>query len=211
MEVRHVTTIKEAKKVAEDHDVGAFFLDIQLTDGSGIDFALDLRSITAYHFTPIVFITGVKTKELEAFRNTHCYDYIMKPFSYDKIEAIVKSLYLNRAIREEKKDERHVVLEFKGIRQKVNLDDIAYIENRQRKLYIVTLNEEIKYKTMSLTKFSESLDDRFIQVHQSCLVNKSFVERVDLSTSSIILQGFEEEIPIGKSYKRMIKENDELL
>ncbi len=210
LEIKIARTIQEAKTIVKHNKIEAFFLDIQLTDGSGIEFAKQLRSVSIYHLAPIVFITGLATKELEAFRNTHCYDFIVKPFEYDKVATVVENLFMNHQPAAEELDTQHVILEFKGVKQRINLKDIIFIESRQRKIYLVTEHEEIKYKVLSLNKFTEALDGRFMQVHQSFIVNKEYIDRIVIPDSNMYLRGTNIVVPIGKSYKRKVREINEL-
>ena len=207
LEMVSATSISEARHLVEKYETSAFFLDIQLSDGSGIKFAKELRKIRQYHLTPIVFITGLATKELDAFRSTHCYDYIVKPFSHKRIAEVVGNLFNNQTT--EDSDESYVLLDFKGVGQRVDLKDIIYIESRRRKIFIVTRHEIIEYKVMRLTNFFEALDGRFEQVHQSFIINKDYVERVDIPNSTIKMYDASEKVPIGKSYKRKVKDIDD--
>lgn len=207
LELLSATTIQDAELLVEENEISAFFLDIQLPDGSGIEFAKKLRDTKKYHLTPIVFITGLITKELDAFRNTHCYDYIVKPFSYERIVEIIKRLFLDFV--DDSMDEKHVILEYKGVRQRLELKEIIYIESRRRKLFIVTHNEVIDYKVMGIPKFLESLDERFVQVHQSFAINRDYIEKTDVPQSLIKMKKIEELIPIGRSYRRKVKEINE--
>lgn len=67
-------------------------LDINLPDGSGLDFC---RKIRKKHSTPVIFLTANDTEQnmIEGFR-TGCDDYIAKPFSveilYQRIAAVLR-------------------------------------------------------------------------------------------------------------------------
>lgn len=69
-----------------------FLLDINLPDGSGIDFCKKIRETSE---TPVLFLTANDTEQdmLEGF-GAGCDDYIPKPFSIEvlrkKVQAILK-------------------------------------------------------------------------------------------------------------------------
>ena len=75
----------DAIKILNREKIELFLLDIKLNDGSGYDIALKIRRIPGYELTPIIFITSLHTKELEAYRSIHCYSYITKPFTDKQI------------------------------------------------------------------------------------------------------------------------------
>ena len=109
--------VENAYNIATNEDIGAFFIDIQLLDGSGIDLAKKIREIEMYQFTPIVFITGIPTKEMKAFHDIHSYDYILKPYSEDAVKNVMVKILINYYNQKVNK-EKYLDLEFKGIKQR---------------------------------------------------------------------------------------------
>ncbi len=83
---------EKALSFAIDSYYDAFLLDIRLNDYSGIKLAKQIRNIEKYKITPILFITSIPTKELLAFKPIHCYDYIVKPFSREKVTETLRYL-----------------------------------------------------------------------------------------------------------------------
>lgn len=88
--------LKEAAIIAKKQDITLYLLDINLPDGSGIDFCREIRRHTD---NPILFLTARDTEEnmIEGFR-AGCDDYIAKPFSIavlqQKISAILRRTQL---------------------------------------------------------------------------------------------------------------------
>jgi len=188
IEIKYAKSCKEAIKIANIYKIEAFFIDVQLPDGDGISLAKKLREIKQYSFTPMVFITGVFTKEMEAFREIHCYDYIIKPFSTDTLEKVMKSILVNYIEADIECEDNYLLLDFKGVKQKIRASETLYIEHRQRKIFIITKHEEIAYKHISIKKFKIDLPSDFVQVHQSFIVNKNFVCKIDVNAYSIKLK-----------------------
>jgi two-component system LytT family response regulator len=195
----------EAIKIVNQEDIGAFFIDIQLLDGSGIELAKEIRTIKKYQFTPIVFITGMRTKELEAFHDVHCYDYILKPYTKKTITDVMSKIMIDY-FDQLNEEPNYLTLDFKGLKQRVNLKDILLVESRSRRIIIWTQYEEIKYKSMNLSQFAKELPAHFIQTHQSFLVNREYIEKVDMISNCIFLKGLKDNIPIGTSYKKKVGE-----
>lgn len=198
-------SLNEALDIAERNLIGAFFLDIQLEDGNGIDLAKRIREISRYQFTPIVFLTVIPTKEMEAFHDIHSYDYLMKPYSDRDLEKVMKPLLTKYTLVQEPKEE-WLDLKFDGILLKLKLSSIKYVEYRFRKIFIITEREKIKYKIMSLNKFMKLLSDDFIKVHQSFVVNRQAVDRVDMKNGELSIFGIESKVPIGTTYRNLVKE-----
>ncbi len=72
-------------------------LDINLDmndkeDISGITFAREVRMRREYAFTPIVMITSLANMELTAYRELHCYQYLIKPYNEKDIEKLAGKL-----------------------------------------------------------------------------------------------------------------------
>jgi DNA-binding LytR/AlgR family response regulator len=195
----------EAINIVNNYDIDAFFIDIHLIDGNGFDLAKKIRSINKYNFVPIVFISGLRTKEMEAFHDIHCYDYILKPYTRKTIENIMMRIMVDY-FEQENDDKKYLNLEYKGVKQQVLLKDIIIVESINRRIFIRTKNEQIKYKQININQFIEKLPDHFIQIHQSIIVNKDYIEKIDISGNCIKLREIAEGIPIGVSYRKKVGE-----
>lgn len=194
----------EALDYAKNNQFDAFFLDIQLIDYSGIELAKQIREIDNYMFAPIIFITAIPTKELEAFRQIHCYDYIIKPFSEKEVQRVFQKIILNYI--PQRNENQVLKLERKGFINLIKQKDIIYMEFKDRKICIATIKEKIYYTGKSLSQLSSELSDDFIQVHQAFIINKKFIKNVELQNKEISLEGVDYSIPIGRTYKKIIGE-----
>lgn len=194
-----------AFELSMNNRVDAFFIDIKLIDGNGISFAKKIREYKEYMFTPIIFITAIPSKLVEAFNETNCYEYLIKPYSEDKLIKIMKKIliyYLNNNPQEVKIN--RLRLNYNGIIQSINLSDILYIEYRLRKLFIITFYEEIEYRRIPLKKFINELNHDFIQVHQSFIINKNYINTINVKENIIILKSNNFIIPIGSSFRTKV-------
>lgn len=194
----------EALDYARNNKFDAFFLDIQLIDYSGIELAKQIREIESYMFTPIIFITAIPTKELEAFRQIHCYDYIIKPFSEKEVQKVFQKIIKNYIPQQN--EEPVLKLERKGFVNLIKQKDIIYMEFKDRKICITTVKEKIYYTGKALSYMSSELTEDFVQVHQAFIINKKFTRDVNLQNNEIYLEGIEHAIPIGRTYKKIIGE-----
>ena len=86
-----VESLEKARAALQDEAnlFQAFLLDINLDeqdmeDASGMEFARQVRNDVRYAFTPLVMITSIANLELPAYRELHCYQYILKPGPLDQ-------------------------------------------------------------------------------------------------------------------------------
>jgi len=197
---------KEALEIAATFSIEAFFIDIQIVDYSGLELAKQLRNIKQYAFVPIVFITGMPTRELEAFRQVHCYDYILKPFAEYELEAVFKKILIDYFNEDKVEAPETLSLAFKSHTQLIRIDDIKYVEYLNRRIVIVTTKETIQYLYMPLKKFKEKLPADFLQIHQSIIVNTHFIVKFDTTLKTISLQDERKTLPVGRSYYKKVGE-----
>lgn len=206
LELYSTGSFNEAIDIMKSNLIEAFFLDIQLDDGNGIELAKKIRSMNQYKFAPIIFLTAVATKEMEAFHDIHSYDYLIKPYSRERLEKVMKPILLDYPADGNQVEEEILRLDFKGIFLNVKMSDVEYIESRNRRIWIMTDKEEIKYKVMPIRWFLDLLNDDFIRVHQSFIVNVKAVGAVDLKDQLMTISGRRRKIPVGTSYKKTIVE-----
>ena len=109
----------------------AFLLDINLDkenrdDISGITFAKEIRTKREYAFTPVVMITSLANMELAAYREIHCYQYLVKPYNEQDVAKLIgKLLFISQ--QGETRD-AFVVVKKEGINYKLFCKDIMYIK-----------------------------------------------------------------------------------
>lgn len=191
----------KALKYTKKHKIDAFFLDIQLKDYSGIELAKQIREINRYKFTPIVFITAMPSRELEAFREIHCYDYIVKPFTEKEVREVFNTI-INHSIKRKDKCLKFKQKEYNCI---IGQADIKYIESKNRKLFIETEKEKFIISSHTLKSVEEKLTDNFIRCHKGFIVNTNYIKEIDKNNNLIFLKNINIPIPIGRKYKDNLK------
>lgn len=96
------------------------------------------------------------------------------------------------------------VIESREGKQFVPLGHIYYIEAREKKIYIRTRQEEYGFYE-TIENMEAKLPDTFRRCHRSYIVNMNKVNAVKASVNLIEIQdGIQ--IPLSRSYKKMIKE-----
>lgn len=184
-----------------------FLLDINLNtqdveDAGGMDFARQIRSIHEYEFTPIVFITSILSMELTSYRELQCYRYITKPFMEDEVKAIITRVLGHT--REE--DKAFILIKRDGINYKILCEDIIYIQAVPRGLKLCLREEALEVKYLTLKQVLHKLSDKeFFQCHRMFIVNRRYIEYIDLVNQVIKMTGIRDIVEIGVTYKSRIR------
>lgn len=203
-----VSSLEAAREaLAQKHQTfQAFLLDINLcvedeTDESGIILAREIRRQKQYAFTPIVMITSIANLELQAYRELHCYQYILKPYQQQEIVKLIHKLLFQTG----ESVDASIVVKKDGINYKLLCKEIAYIQAIPRGVSIRLAKEEMKVPYVSIKQLMEKLPtDQFIQCHRMYVVNQDYIEYVDLVNGVIKLQN-KEQVEIGVTYKNEVR------
>lgn len=185
-----------------------FLLDINLNTGdsddiSGITFAREVRMRKEYAFTPIIMITSLANMELTAYRELHCYQYLVKPYNEEDIRKLVGKLLFLSQQGETRED--YVVVRKDSINYKIFCKDIVCIKAVPRGVNFVLLKEEMKVLYLSIKQLLEKLPgEKFLQVHRMCVVNQDHIDYVD-TVNGLISMKNGEQVEIGITYKNEIR------
>ena len=212
MNIHCVTKSAEALAYAKEQPIDIFCLDIQLDDYNGIELAKQIRGIYGYVMTPIVFITAVPTRELIAFKEIHCYDYIVKPFTNAEVEKVFSTLINHGVFPKEKVNKPVLKFREKDCFYVVPQEDILYLESNFRRVKVVTVNESFTDAFDSLKRISDDLTEDFIKCHKSFYVNQQHIRGVNFKQQIILLKNSDVTLPLGRSFHENLKgvgyEND---
>lgn len=190
---------EEAFNMASSDDFDLFLLDIELLDYSGLTLAGELREMDKYKLTPIIFITALPSKELLAFKEIHCYDYIVKPFKEETVRDAV-----NTILKYGVKKEQYISFDLKDFMYRIKMDDIIYLEAVQRKIEVVTTKERFQVSNYTLNGLQDELTDNFVRCHRGYIVNTLYISRIDKVQNVLDLEYTDIRIPIGRSFKEAL-------
>lgn len=178
VDVLSAGTVDESLKIARENDIRVFFLDIRLAgDEDGIELAKEIRKIKKYEFSMIVFVTSMADRRLEAFMDTHCYDFLVKDLVND--DELRESMRRMLVEYMKKDDKGKIVLDLGNSQRHLNYDDILCLEYKNRTVFIQTYEERIEYKHKSLKQFTKNLANCFVQVSKNMVVNMNNVDMID--------------------------------
>ncbi|MFT3740376.1 MAG: LytTR family DNA-binding domain-containing protein [Breznakibacter sp.] len=188
------TNPAEAAKAIMYERPDLLFLDIQMPDIKGIDFARSLL------YKPmVVFTTAYADYAVDAF-NVDAIDYLMKPIPFDRfLQAVNKALRIINPDRHEAPlPEKEFIFIKSGYKSvKINIDDISYVEGLKE--YVTIHAGGHKYvKLDTLKNLEQQLSrGRFVRIHKSYIVNVQKVK--SFFGNTIELDSVQ--LPIGRAYK----------
>ncbi|MBW9159128.1 LytR/AlgR family response regulator transcription factor [Clostridium tagluense] len=203
----------EALKISIDNTIDIFYIDIGLKNSSGLDLAIDLRKICKYEFSWIIFLTTHVEYITLAFKEVHCYDYILKPYNKQELIDISKRIILHEGNNSKTVMERkHVVFDLKdGVFVKIYVDDIFFIEVNIRTCTVHSKKGEYEVKGLSLKqalKLTNSKD--IIQSHKSFAVNINYIskiEKINIKSYELFFENYEKSALLSWKCKDMIMDN----
>lgn len=167
IKAEYVTTTS-SKNIIENNDVfDLAFLDIQMDEADGLTVAKELKRRNGK--VVIFFVTDYKEFQDDAM-DLRVFRFYEKPFD-------VQRLYSGLDKAMEYLDETYVdiFLQQKGIQIKLSVDDILYIKRENRKVTIVTKNDEFDTFETLEHWYNKLPTTFFYLVHKSFLVNLHYV------------------------------------
>ena len=148
-------------------------------------------------------VTAVGAMEMQAYRELHCYQYLVKPYNEEDIRKLVGKLLFLSQQGETRED--YVVVRKDSINYKIFCKDIVCIKAVPRGVNFVLLKEEMKVLYLSIKQLLEKLPgEKFLQVHRMCVVNQDHIDYVD-TVNGLISMKNGEQVEIGITYKNEIR------
>ncbi|MDR0921119.1 MAG: LytTR family DNA-binding domain-containing protein [Lactobacillales bacterium] len=182
----------------EEISYDLFILDIEFPEYSGIDLAEKIRENNIY--TPIIFLTNFKEYMEDVFK-IQTFDYILKPLNKTKLFPA-----LDRVIKYLALENNRFIFSFNKVSHNIALNQIIYFEKNKRSVIIHT-KENSFITIMTTEKLLSMLNENFVQIHTSFIVNSNYIKEmanhyllVDLGYSKTI------ELPISQKFIKKAKE-----
>jgi len=125
---------------------------------------------------------------IEAFKEIHCYDYLLKPYEKKDLIKLTKKLISATPINDLcEKERKHIVLKISNyISAKIFVDDIIFIEIKLRTCTVHTKKRKYEIKGLTLNKILELIDCYDImQCHKSFIVNINCIDRIESISSTL--------------------------
>lgn len=190
----------------DDHMPNVFFLDIDLNaDINGIDLAISINEKLTDVY--IVFISQYANLVFKSFK-VRPFDFLPKPITKDALESVL--IEINEDYLKKFDLERPEFLYIKIGSQvyQIHKSDIIFIEKYGNKCIIHSTNKIINCYQSLDTIFEKLANDNFVRCHKSFIVNKLFIEHLDLVNMEIFLTNGEKCFIGGKFKKNLVSQID---
>lgn len=184
----------EASSVLKNKTIDLLFLDIEMPVLKGTDFLKNL-----VHKPKVIFTTAHREYAIESYE-LNVVDYLLKPIVFNRFfKAIEKFLDTQIVVETNAKTTElsHIFVQSNKKNIKVSYDEILYVESIKDYIKIHTTDSPLVIKH-GISAFEEKLDNRFLRVHRSYIVNS---QKVSAFTKQDVEIG-EIEIPLGDLYKK---------
>ncbi|AWX45839.1 Chemotaxis response regulator protein-glutamate methylesterase of group 2 operon [Flagellimonas maritima] len=188
----------DASTILSKNKVDLLFLDIEMPVLKGTDFFKNL-----VHKPEVIFTTAYRDYAVDGFE-LNALDYLLKPIFFERFfQAIQK--FLKQVEKTEVSNSNNTTSNAsdylfvnKAKKQiKVVFDTILYAESLKDYIKIHFQEEDPLTVKESISAFEKRLDNRFIRLHRSYIVNS---EKITAYTKNDVEIG-RMEIPIGNNYK----------
>ena len=177
-----------------------YILDIELPSASGITIGRQIRKKDLE--SQIIFLTGhEELGSLLLRKDVNFLAFINKFEEFE--ERLKKNLEMSLLALNKKK---FLELRDKKSYYRLSLESILYItrDSVERKTIIHTENN-VHTINKPLKDIEKYLDDRFIQSHRSCIINKSRIAEINYRSREIIFDNGSKTDFLSKKYKMEVK------
>ncbi len=208
-----VNSGEKALKEIENEKPDLILMDIMLKDKmTGIEAA---NIIKEKYGLPVIFITAyADDNTLGKAKIIEPYGYIIKPFKEKELQTTIELAIYKHEKDEEVKKERdlyHSIIENKESKDsifvradyrlnKINFDDIFYVE--ALKDYVVINTSDNSYTTHTTMKEMVRIlpEKDFVRIHRSFIVNLNKI--FSIKYPDLVIEGKMKVLPIGGLYRK---------
>lgn len=195
------SSAQEAIKTILENQIDLVFLDIEMPQLNGLEFAKIIPSTTR-----IIFTTAYDKYAIQGFK-VDALDYLLKPVSYEEFLTTANKalrwidIQKNGVNKSSANDYIIVKSEYRLIQ--IPTSEILYIEGLKDYVKIYTADEQKSIMTlMNMKTLEQSLPSSFIRVHRSFIVNTNKLKIIERNR---IVFG-NKYIPISDTYKQVFSD-----
>lgn len=216
------STAKRGLEIVYEKHPDLLFLDLDLPDGNGLEMMKHMQLLEKQPY--VVIYTGYYQEYSQlnlVFRQGEC-DYLLKPIDPSELDKTIQR-YRHSAVNGAPMASLHplgptasesrmiMVLTSSTSEMRVlRTSDIGYFKyNSQRKLWEVMLNDRtvISLKRSSTASDILAYSDKFIQTHQSYIVNIDYVLLLSNHGVNLFPPFENEDIPVGRTYFKALQKH----
>ena len=192
---------QEAVKTILENQVDLVFLDIEMPQLNGLEFAKIIPPTTR-----IIFTTAYDQYAIQGFK-VNALDYLLKPVSYEDFLASANKaqrwIEIQRNGSNQGSSRDYIIVKSEYRLVQIPTSDILFIEGLKDYVKIYTIDEQKSIMTlMNMKTLEQSLPSYFMRVHRSFIVNTNKIKIIERNR---IVFG-NKYIPISDTYKQVFSD-----
>lgn len=198
---------KEFNNYAKTNTVfKVYLLDIKTNEGSGLDAARMIREELNDWVSMIIIITSYNEYKYDAFgKRLMLVDFI------NKLDKCIPHLHKSLDICMKYYDTRPKALKFVYKNTVYNIDyrEIVFIDKEQdsKRCILHLINKDVMPYPGTISHLMEILDERFVKVSRSSIINSDHINKFDIKENSIKFKNGEVLETISRDMKKGVIEN----
>ncbi len=216
-----------ALEAIAEHQPQFAFLDIQMPEMTGVEVARSLaanRSLKCH----VIFVTAFDQYAVEAFE-TGAVDYVLKPYSDERLAATVARLQERQAARPALPEQNLEVMlahlsatlnrpseKLKWIKVSIGsnlrlipIEDVLFFQSDEKYTLVATREFDGLIRT-PIKEIAESVDgEKYWQIHRSTIVNASAIEMVTRDfrgQATVKVKGRKENLAVSRPFSHLFKQ-----
>lgn len=145
-----------------------------------------------------------------AFKDLHCYDFLVKPTESDLIKSLGPWIKIQNFKNKSTPSRKSVYFDTKSCIFKIFLDEVIFIEILNRVCIIHTLDKRYEVPYLTLKKVMEKIDEpNIIQSHRAFLINTHYIKNIDKDSKTwkVIFENYKDKALIGLKFRSSLLEN----
>lgn len=213
--VGEASSVSEAISIINENEPNLVFLDINLGDGSGFN-VIQKCSFKGFK---VIFVTAYDQYAIKAFR-VSALDFLLKPVDIDELKLAMDKFFENtpdtitNEVMEVYKQNytrsdspRKIVLKDLETIHIVKVDEIIYCEAAGIYTTFYLRNGEQLAISKNLKEYEEILTQfGFLRVHNSFLVNSSFITKFEKGDGGMLVLEGNKKIPVSQRKREAVVE-----
>ena len=196
--VAEAASVREAIEKMKEYPCDVLFLDINMPEATGLQFADALQHLK---FPPaVVFVTAYSEFALDAFE-VKAIDYLVKPVETDRLRQAIARVREHVVLHAKAQKSERIPVEKAGKKILIGIDQIIFVMARDDYAYLQTETDRY-FSTVSLAQLEKRLEGHgFFRVHRGYLVNLQMVQEVESvagGTLLLTMVNSTEKIPVSR-------------
>ena len=189
--------------VASENSFKVYFLDIETKKGSGLDATRLIREKYDDWDSIIIIVTTHEEFRYEALGDRlYLFDFLNKLDNFDKM----LNEDLTNVLKKYNQNSNSIVVEYDHAIHKIELRDIICIEKQiDSKKCIITTTYGDKTVQSSLNDLYTVLDNNFMKVSRSLIINTKKIESYDSKNNTLYFTNGNKTNLVSREYKKELK------